>query len=809
MGTCVVVKIFKCAFLFFSIFFSHLLFALDVPLRDLNYASINLNESAQSLPIPTRIHEIIYPTIGFPSLVFKGQTFSIILQLSSEQTKILKETPPNALHMDVRLSPYFPRDVNRAVPSGYEKYYKTYFDFTEHFPTGTQYFLPFIYFPRWIPRRLQFEIKATWDTYELTDGKLILTARLPEALPEYADRALDLEVLISIGNEIIVHDIQRHCVGLLQQKEKYRMIHFSDPQINNIDIQLRGQRFDHSPDLSTQEFAFYQAIQEMNFVNPDFAIVSGDLVEGGNTYYNTGSSSAFFAGMSMILEPFDNSTQYHLENSSYWNEYQSIIQFLRRLKFPVFLAPGNHDGYAAYENQNQASTISNLKFSNTLVGPETERVLFDGKHFWQKMMGPRYFSFDFGIWHFVFLDTFEHYRFFRLSYSNFGANDGGWMSQEQIQWLETDLKAAERSGKKIILVGHHDPRGGAQGMFYQDPHYRYPRRGLLRLGDELWYKFKNYDDDPLYAAPEWASPETTVDHHNLIDTHYDSAKELLRLIQTYPVTHVFLGHVHASYHDIVKFGNRTVHFIHTTALAAQAYQARSIKDYTRSEGEEEGTPAHWGYRVFELDQVGNMSELYPLQLGNIRLNIGYDDHYRRNEGGLISPKRPMPTWVPFGSFLSTIDQHKLLPFLFKNGDPILTVHALLHPNLKADIIQMQSNPEWPKALETSFADHIDRLYVPIADEIGTPENPNECLFWNGNPFTIQGLVEFPISRDLPHMLSFQRVVTNDSDGFKLLPIGSLSTPTTTLQLEGGRWSSFPLELPKRGSFPIFLKTEKF
>ncbi len=569
--------------------------------------------------------------------------------------------------------------------------------------------------------------------------------------------------------------------------------------------------FKHHQDLSTQEFALYQAIKEMNFLNPDFAIVSGDIVDGGNTFHNAGQMGALFSGFEMIFEPHSESTPYHLEKSSYWNEFQSMVQFFRQLKFPTFIGLGNHDGYAAYEMHNNSSTLPAVQFSATTTGPETQRVLFDGKHYWQKMFGPRYYSFDFGNWHFVFLDTFDHYRYFRLTYSNFGANDGGWISEEQLKWLETDFRAAEKAGKKIVLVGHHDPRGGAKGMFYDDEKYRYPRRGILRLGDELWYKFNNFQKDPLFSCQQWASAETTVDHHGLIDTHYDSAKELLRLIGTYPVTHFFLGHDHADYYDIATIGNNRVHFVHTTALTAQAFQARDMENYKKSNGDGDAPAAHWGYRVFELDLAGHMEELYPLELGNIRLNIGRNENYRRQEKGILSKRRPWPTWIPFHGLLIKLESQKILPSILKDTDPLLSMNALLDPAVQPLATQLLNSSNWPKDLPKDLIDEfikkMDRQFVNMSDLLGPTEKPNQIFLFNGNPFDTDGLLEFPIARNLPASITVKKLMPNGEHDIQLFQLGDETLSTSTIDTIGGRWGVFHVDLPKQGGNSTYLKIE--
>src|SRR3989344_7738070 len=102
VGAVVYMKVFFQAILLSLFFVPLFLWAsidekVGVRVETWDYADPKLNEEAQVLPIPTRIHEIIYPTLGFPSLVFENDPFSIILQLSESQLKTLTAVSPNAL----------------------------------------------------------------------------------------------------------------------------------------------------------------------------------------------------------------------------------------------------------------------------------------------------------------------------------------------------------------------------------------------------------------------------------------------------------------------------------------------------------------------------------------------------------------------------------------------------------------------------------------------------------------------------------------------------------------------------------------
>ena len=95
---------------------------------------------------------------------------------------------------------------------------------------------------------------------------------------------------------------------------------------------------------------FDRAIEEINELNPDFAITIGDHIQG-------------------YIEDLDTI-------KSMWNEY---IEHISKLNIPAFLVPGNHD------------------ITNTIM-----------YNYWKENLGKTYYSFDYKGCHFLVLNTEEH-----------------------------------------------------------------------------------------------------------------------------------------------------------------------------------------------------------------------------------------------------------------------------------------------------------------------------------------------------------------------------------------------------------------
>ncbi len=196
-----------------------------------------------------------------------------------------------------------------------------------------------------------------------------------------------------------------------------------------------------------------RCIKEVNLLHPDFVVISGDLVYGQ-------------------IYPFE-----------YQREYELFYQMLQLFDVPTFLAPGNHDGY--------------------------NRLLEDGFEYWQDYFGPLYYSFDYGAYHFLSINSFDMTKLLRLTFCSIPLNWGGSISDEQLSWIEQDLDAAESPLSFMFL--HHSPLWDTQG-------------------------------------------------DSLLRRHYENREQLLSLIDKHDVDMVLAGHIH---NDTVNIVNDTV-FITTT-----------------------------------------------------------------------------------------------------------------------------------------------------------------------------------------------------------------------------------------------------
>ena len=171
-----------------------------------------------------------------------------------------------------------------------------------------------------------------------SDGLWQLTVAVP---PTAAAGLYDLIVTIrSAGSTPLVLS-GPHTVSIRNAGNDFTFAILSDIHLNN----PKGAAGGDVPNARLM-----QAIAELNEVQPDFAVLLGDLVE---------STADTYAG-----------------------DYQMIWDiFVSHAKFPVFGVMGNHDGQ--------------------VVG------VVNGFEMWRSRFGPLYYSFDLGVWHFVVGNTYD------------------------------------------------------------------------------------------------------------------------------------------------------------------------------------------------------------------------------------------------------------------------------------------------------------------------------------------------------------------------------------------------------------------
>jgi len=249
-------------------------------------------------------------------------------------------------------------------------------------------------------------------------------------------------------NDVLYSAHQPRAVSVIDEfSDDFSFIHITDLHFGD----PRGFRENIKETIGMKSIK--RCISEINLFHPDFVVISGDLVFG----------------------------QLYLRE--YSKEYPKCYELIQQFDVPTFLCPGNHDGY--------------------------RRPFEDGLEFWNKYFGPYYYSFNYGDFHFQSINSYDWPEISRLSIFFIALNWGGSIQEEQLQWIEEDLKS--NNPELTFMFMHHNP---------------------------LW--------------------DTKSD--SLLHRGYKNRENLLSLINQYGVDMVLAGHVH---YDNVTIDNNTI-FVTTT-----------------------------------------------------------------------------------------------------------------------------------------------------------------------------------------------------------------------------------------------------
>jgi len=228
-------------------------------------------------------------------------------------------------------------------------------------------------------------------TYNVNKGQWLLTVSIPTDVPT---ELYNLTVESTVGNTVVLAEVPRAVSVVNAYKNNFSFVHLTDFHIGD----PRGFTEDIIRTLGWK--AAKKSIDEINLLNPDFVIISGDLVFGQ-------------------LYPFEYSIEY-------WQCYN----ILQRFQVPTYVAPGNHDGY--------------IQFGQ------------DGFDFWEHYFGPRYYSFNYGAYHFTAVNSYDWPDCSRWAFSFIAFNWGGTIREEQLVWLEADAQSAVDARLSFMFM-HHNP----------------------------------------------------------------------------------------------------------------------------------------------------------------------------------------------------------------------------------------------------------------------------------------------------------------------------------------------------------------
>ena len=250
-------------------------------------------------------------------------------------------------------------------------------------------------------------------------------------------------------NGILLEASQQRAVSVVEEfTDDFSFVHITDFHVGDPRGLLESVR------ESIGMKSIKRCISEINILHPDFVIISGDLVYG------------------------------QLYPREYSKEYKKCYELIQRFDVPTYLCPGNHDGY--------------------------RRLFEDGLEFWKIYFGPLYYSFDFGNYHYLSINSYDMSALSRFAFLFIPLNWGGSIQDEQLNWIEEDL--ASSSPDLTFMFMHHNP---------------------------LW--------------------ETKSD--SLFRKSYQNRENLLDLIDQYGVDMVLAGHVHF---DNVTIINETTYVTTTT-----------------------------------------------------------------------------------------------------------------------------------------------------------------------------------------------------------------------------------------------------
>lgn len=234
-------------------------------------------------------------------------------------------------------------------------------------------------------------------------------------------------------------------------------------------------------------------------------------------------------------------------------------------------------------------------------------VLYDGFNQWQRTYGPLYTSWDFGKSRYVNMNSYELRQHRRSGWGMYTVNYGGGISRVQADWVKNEVTRGEREGKDIILLAHHDPRGGHNGEDYPylfelidykpgvssynyvvgEVYNKYACTGALdwaravlaRLGWAERQESCLHDGLQEWMRPDEFDCEDSVPRDGegrcLVSGGaklWSSASSLIDDLATHPnVRTMMLGHTHYNSLEVLQSGDEIVPAeVQTTAASAEA-----------------------------------------------------------------------------------------------------------------------------------------------------------------------------------------------------------------------------------------------
>jgi 3',5'-cyclic AMP phosphodiesterase CpdA len=416
-----------------------------------------------------------------------------------------------------------------------------------------------------------------------------VTVQIPSQVPE---KLYDLEVTYT-GNGMRLTDKQPHSVKVVDQfKKDFTFLHMTDIHVGSprnlgdpsdptaADPALAAEAGIWNPDPGKRWLYLQKTIKEVNLKNPDFVVLTGDLMFG------------------------------QMNPQEYIYEYEEVYKVLQQLNVPVYLIPGNHDGYAQ------------------------DGTLTDGLDYWTKYFGPQYFSFNYGPYaHFVGLNSFDWDKIDRSGTGTVLVPTwGGQVRNEQLQWIKQDFAKNEASAQP----------GQLRGLFaHNNPIYR--DRDLWPQSDpEVQQYWKEYDrqHNPQTPVNLALGEKLGLKYDQL--WHGEGAKEIVDLMNQYRVQVSLHGHTHID-NVTQKDG---VLYITTTAIELTGKPWIGFRNFVMNNGQPTG---------YNYEEPGHSIPVYQNGVTRDGIMSFQADYAAANDGHASSQtatvtnrlNKPITVTVPF------------------------------------------------------------------------------------------------------------------------------------------------------------------
>ncbi|UCG69677.1 MAG: metallophosphoesterase, partial [Thermoplasmata archaeon] len=245
------------------------------------------------------------------------------------------------------------------------------------------------------PTSWSSSIFTEYDSYDLQIMNVIQVNpeswRLTASAPSSARCDLyDLKVEVD-G----IWDIEINAVSLIDSfSSSPKFIHITDLHIDDPDVEFGGGLGDDVVEANV----ISSVIEEINLIYPDFVIASGDI---GDNPEMIGQNEV--------------------------RQYEKVREVLQKLEVPIYVVNGNHD----YDSDTDEGDASILEYRD-LINPYRD------------------FSWDYGPYHFIGLDSGEKNAYYGLP----GCMMGKGITNSQMNWLQTDFDKHAESSLSFIFMHH-------------------------------------------------------------------------------------------------------------------------------------------------------------------------------------------------------------------------------------------------------------------------------------------------------------------------------------------------------------------